>query len=69
MDLCMCSGKCPISEYCLRYMGEANPYYQTYSALESVCIPNNYAEWIPYDETINHSFILNDFTLNEIKTN
>ena len=54
-DICMCTGNCPISEYCYRYMANPNPYGQTYSNLEDVCIPNDYAELIPYknnyDET------------------
>lgn len=52
MDICMCTGNCPVSEHCLRYMGKANPYGQTYSALESECIPNGYSELIPYEKTI-----------------
>ena len=51
-DLCMCAGNCPVSTYCYRYMAEPNPYGQTYSALEEVCIPNDYSEIIPYKYNI-----------------
>ena len=39
-DLCMCTGDCPISEYCYRYMATPNPYGQSFSNLEDICIPN-----------------------------
>ena len=51
-DLCMCIGNCPISEYCLRYMDKPDEIGQTYSDLGNICIPNGYAEWIPYEENI-----------------
>ena len=35
-------------------------YYQTYSALEEVCIPNNYSELIPYRKTINEELKKNE---------
>ena len=47
-DICMCTGDCPISEYCYRYMAEPNPQGQSYSNLEDVCLPNNYSEFIYY---------------------
>ena len=59
-DICMCTGNCPIKEYCYRYMATANEYYQTYSALEEVCIPNNYSELIPYRKTINEELKKNE---------
>ena len=52
MDICMCTGNCPISEYCYRYMAKADPYGQTYSCLEDICIPNDYEEFIPYKKGI-----------------
>ena len=51
-DLCMCTGNCPIKEYCLRYMAKHNSYGQTYSCLEDVCIPNDYNDFIPYEESV-----------------
>lgn len=72
-DICLCTGNCPIKEYCYRYMAEPNKYWQTYSALESVCIPNNYAELIPYQNNIKEdenkyiNYTLEDFILNEIR--
>ena len=65
-DICMCTGDCPISEYCYRYMAEPNLYYQTYSTLEDVCIPNNYSEFIPYEKNIGKENIKkNRYTLEE----
>ena len=52
MDICMCTGNCPVNEYCLRYMGTPNPYGQSYSMLEPVCLPDGYAEFIPYKYNI-----------------
>lgn len=46
-DLCMCTGNCDKKEECYRYMATPDPYGQTFSSLEEVCIPNNYAELIP----------------------
>ena len=70
----MCTGNCPISEYCLRYMGKSDSYGQTYSHLENICIPNNYAELIPYEEnkqkeniiTEEISFTIDDFIMDEL---
>lgn len=67
-DICMCTGNCEMKESCLRYKKELNPYGQTFSSLESVCVPNNYSEYIPYEDnkkTI--SFTLNDFIMHEIR--
>ena len=73
MDITMCTGNCPVKENCLRYTGKANPYGQSYSALEEVCIPNDYAELIPNknniekEETIRSiDYDLEDFLLAEI---
>ena len=52
-DICMCTGNCPVKEMCYRYMAEPDRYWQTYSSLGDVCIPNGYSEFIPYDQTIN----------------
>lgn len=72
-DICMCTGKCPVNEYCLRYMGTPNTYTQTYSCLESECIPNDYGLYIPYNKSINEdeiksniNYTLDDFLLEEI---
>lgn len=46
-DITMCTGDCPISDSCYRFTAKPNPYGQSYSYLESVCIPNNYSEFIP----------------------
>ena len=74
-DITMCTGNCPIKEYCYRYMATPNPYGQSFSNLEDVCIPNDYAELIPYrnkikqdDEKI-EGYSLEDFILNEINKN
>ena len=71
-DITMCTGNCPIREYCYRYMATPNSYGQSFSNLESVCIPNGYAELIPYknnikkdDEKINE-YSLEDFILEEL---
>lgn len=71
-DLCMCTGKCPISDYCYRYTAIANPYGQTYSCLEDICIPENYSEFIPDEKVINSNtdtinYSLDDFLLEEIR--
>lgn len=46
-DICLCTGNCLIKENCYRYTATANPYAQTYSSLEPICIPNGYSEYIP----------------------
>ena len=51
-DICMCTGNCPVKENCYRYMAIPNPYGQTFSCLESICIPNGYSELIPYKNNI-----------------
>ena len=71
-DICMWTGNCSISEYCYRYMAEPNPYGQTYSSLESVCIPDDYAEFIPYEKNIqeqNKIYTLDEFILEQIRKN
>lgn len=72
-DICMCTGNCPVKEYCYRYMAEADPYGQTFSSLEDICIPNEYNELIPYKKAIEKeenekkiSYTLEDFILNKI---
>ena len=72
-DLCMCTGKCPVSDYCYRYMAIPNPYGQTYSCLEAECIPDNYSLLIPYNKSIKEDeedrsidYTLEDFLLDEI---
>ena len=68
MDLCMCTGHCPISDKCLRYMGKTDPYGQTQSSLEDICIPNNYKEFIPYEEKKKEiSYTLNHYIMDEIR--
>ena len=50
ISLCICTGSCPISDYCYRNTAVANPYGQTYSYLEEVCLSseeNKYSEFIP----------------------
>ena len=67
-DVTMCTGNCPISDNCYRYMAEPNKYGQTYSYLENECIPNDYDLFVPYkikEETTNYT--LDDFILDEIK--
>ena len=74
-DLTMCTGNCPISEYCYRYMATPNPYGQSFSNLEDVCIPNGYAELIPYRNSIKQddekiiNYTLEDFILDKINKN
>lgn len=74
-DICMCTGNCPIKEYCYRYMAEYDPYWQTFSSLESVCIPNDYSELIPYKKGIQKedekkiSYTLENFIMDEILKN
>lgn len=51
-DLCMCTGDCPVKEYCYRYMAKPNPFGQSYSYLEAVCLPNGYSELILYKNNI-----------------
>jgi hypothetical protein len=56
-------------------MKESRSYGQTYSALEDICIPNNYAEFIPYKESIKKeniiteeiSYTLDDFIMDELR--
>ena len=74
-DLCMCTGNCPISDYCYRYTAIANPYGQTYSCLEEICLSNEenkYSEFIPDKKVLNSNFntidySLDDFLLDEIR--
>ena len=67
-DICMCTGNCPVSENCYRYMAEPNKYGQTYSSLEDVCLSNNYSELIPYENKENKiSYTLEDFIMDEIR--
>lgn len=49
-DITLCTGNCPVSEHCYRYMLKPNTDFQTYSSLEEVCLSNNYSELIPYVE-------------------
>ena len=70
-DICMCTGCCPISEYCYRYTAVANPYGQTYSHLEEVCLSseeNKYSEFIPDKRKIKEgeNLSFNDILLAEI---
>lgn len=72
-DITMCTGNCPVKENCYRYMAEADPFGQSYSMLEEVCIPNGYSEMIPYKKSVkedkinsNISYTLDDFLLDEI---
>ena len=72
-DITMCTGNCPVKENCYRYMATPNPYGQSYSYLESECIPNDYSELIPYKRNIrkeeterNIDYTLYDFLLEEI---
>lgn len=66
-DITLCTGNCPVSEYCYRYMAKPNPYGQSYSNLESVCIPNGYSELIPYENKNNKIYTLEDFLLDKLK--
>lgn len=70
-DICMCTGYCPISEYCYRYTAVANPYGQTFSKLEEVCLSseeNKYSEFIPDKKKIkdDEELSFNDILLAEI---
>ena len=66
MDITMCTGNCPISEHCLRYMAKPNPYGQSYSNLEDVCLPNGYSEFILYEENnIRKEYKNKSYTLSE----
>ena len=72
-DITMCTGNCPVKEYCYRFMAKADPYWQSYSALEEICIPNEYSEMIPYNKGIKEdeernkiNYTLDDFLLEEI---
>lgn len=54
-DITMCTGNCLISDYCYRYTAVANPYGQTYSRLEEVCLSNEenkYSNFIPDEKRI-----------------
>ena len=51
-DITMCTGNCPVKENCYRYMATPNPYGQTYSMLEEICLPDGYSELIPYRNNI-----------------
>lgn len=54
-DICMCTGNCPISDYCYRYTAIPNRYWQSYSCLEEVCLSNEenkYSEFIPDNKRI-----------------
>lgn len=54
-DISKCTGNCPISDYCYRYTAVANPYGQTYSRLEEVCLSNEenkYSDFIPDEKRI-----------------
>lgn len=67
MDITMCTGNCPISDNCYRYMTNPDSYGQTYSCLEDICIPNNYSMLIPYEIKQNKiNYTLEDFILDEI---
>ena len=56
-------------------MATPNPYGQSFSNLEDICIPNGYAELIPYKKNIKKddekivSYTLEEFILNEIHKN
>lgn len=71
-DICKCTGYCPISEYCYRNTAVANPYGQTYSRLEEVCLSNEenkYSEFIPDRKRIKEdeeNLSFNDILLAEI---
>ena len=54
-DISMCTGNCPISDYCYRHTATPNPYWQTYSRLEEVCLSSEkhkYKEFIPDEKRI-----------------
>lgn len=70
-DICMCTGNCPINDYCYRYTAVANPYGQTFSSLEEVCLSseeNKYSEFIPDKKKIkeDEELSFNDILLAEI---
>lgn len=72
-DITMCTGNCPVKEYCYRFMAVSNKYGQSYSMLEEVCVPNGYSEMIPYNKGIKEdeernkiNYTLDDFLLEEI---
>lgn len=49
-DITMCTGNCPISDYCYRFTATPDRYGQSYSCLETICLSNNenkYSEFIP----------------------
>lgn len=52
----LCTGNCPISDLCMRYMNDSSV---TRTKLEDICIPNDYKEWIPYDYNIQRLNVLN----------
>lgn len=71
-DITMCTGNCPVKEYCLRYTAIPNPYGQSYSCLETVCLPE-YSLLIPDERNIKKreesnsiNYTLDDFLLAEI---
>lgn len=72
ISMCMCTGNCPISNYCYRNTAVANPYGQTYSYLEEVCLSseeNKYSEFIPDRKRIKEdeeNLSFNDILLAEI---
>ena len=72
ISLCMCTGSCPISNYCYRNTAVANPYGQTYSRLEEVCLSNEenkYSEFIPDTKRIREdeeNLSFNDILLAEV---
>lgn len=45
-DVCLCTGNCPVNEYCYRYTLKDDNNENTYSMLEEVCIPNGYSEMV-----------------------
>ena len=51
-DITLCTGMCPVSENCYRYMAKPNPYRQSWSCFEPVCAKEGYSELIPYRENI-----------------
>ena len=71
-DIAMCTGSCPISNYCYRNTAVANPYGQTYSRLEEVCLSseeNKYSEFIPDRKRIKEDeeeLSFNDILLAEV---
>lgn len=70
-DICMCTGNCPVSNYCYRNTAVANPYGQTYSRLEEICLSNEkkYSEFIPDTKRIKEDeeeLSFNDILLAEL---